>query len=79
MTVNQSKTYVDKETGVHTNGIEGLWAHIKRGFVPGGRKKRNMLGYLAKFLLQRQLSSKDDSKSFVEFMKIAHMFRPNRR
>ena len=71
-TVNHSLWYKDPVTLVHTNSIEGIWAHVKRGFVPGGRRKGNMFGYLAKFILQRKLSSKDDSKSFAVFMAIAN-------
>ena len=68
--MNHSKNYKDPVTGVHTNKIEGIWAHVKRDFSAGGRKKRNMFGYLAKYMLQKRLSSSDDSSSFVAFMNI---------
>ncbi|XP_046647673.1 uncharacterized protein LOC124337679 [Daphnia pulicaria] len=70
-TVNHSRFYKDPVTGVHTNTVEGMWAHAKRDFIKGGRPKRHMYGYLATFMLKRKLAG-EPGKTFVDFIKMAH-------
>ena len=45
-TVNHSKNFVDPDTGVHTNTIEGKWAGLKRRITLRGRVKDTLPEYL---------------------------------
>jgi len=45
-TVNHSKNFVDPESGVHTNSIEGKWAGLKRRITLRGRVKELHPDYL---------------------------------
>jgi transposase-like protein len=45
-TVNHSMHFVDPETGVHTNSIEGKWAALKRKITLRGRVKETLPEYL---------------------------------
>lgn len=45
-TVNHSMHFVDPETGVHTNSIEGKWAGLKRRITLRGRVKDSLPDYL---------------------------------
>ena len=49
-TVNHSETYVDPDTGAHTNTIEGMWAHVKRHTPKLGLKSTFLDGYLCRFI-----------------------------
>lgn len=44
--VNHSMWFVDNETGVHTNSIEGKWAALKRRITLRGRVADTLPGYL---------------------------------
>lgn len=58
MTVNHSKTFKDKTTGVHTNTIEGLWNGIKQGIKPRNRNKKEVDGYLMEYIWRKQNKGK---------------------
>lgn len=45
-TVNHSMYFVNPETGVHTNSIEGKWAALKRKITLRGRVKETLPEYL---------------------------------
>ena len=68
-TVNHSVEFKNKETGAHTNTIEGLWRHAKLSIPPFNRQKNNFLGYLATFMLRRKW--RNDEDAFATFMKAA--------
>ena len=69
--MNHSRFYKDPVTGVHTNTVEGMWAHAKRKFIKGGRPKQHLYGHLAAFMLQRKLNS-EPGEPFVNFIGEAH-------
>lgn len=56
-TVNHSKEFVDKYTGVHTNTIEGNWNGIKRNIPFRNRTKMLVRIYLLRFMLNRNSNS----------------------
>jgi transposase-like protein len=45
-TVNHEVGFVDNETGVHTNSIEGKWSALKQKITLRGRTKENLPDYL---------------------------------
>ena len=52
LTVNHHQSFINHETGVHTNLIEGLWAHLRRSFPVTGIKKQFINQYLTSYLLR---------------------------
>lgn len=52
-TVNHSESFVDRETGVHTNSIEGTWRAIKDGIPNRNRVKEGMEEQLWEFIWRR--------------------------
>ena len=55
LTVNHSKEFVTKD-GVHTNAIEGSWAHMKAK-TPSRKYSKDLLqGHLFEFLWRNQHS-----------------------
>ena len=53
LTVNHSKEFVDKVTGVHTNTVEGLNNALKTEIKPRNRNKEGIDDYLNFFLWKR--------------------------
>jgi transposase-like protein len=57
-TVNHSENFVDPETKVHTNTIEGNWAGVKKQVSPVHRTKVYIELYLIRYVLRRNFKSK---------------------
>ena len=53
-TVNHSVEFVDSATGVHTNGIEGSWAGMKRGIAPRNRTKMMLEKHLLEYIWRKK-------------------------
>src|SRR5260363_378943 len=66
-TVNHSEYFVDPETGVHTNTIEGNWLGIKIGIPNCNRTKGKIQSYLWEFIWRRQ--NNDQWEAMIEAMK----------
>ena len=76
-TVNQSENYKDPLTGVHTNNVEGMWAHAKRAIANSSRRKHLLLSHLATFMLRRKLNTAEAAggpESFLGFLEFANRF-----
>ena len=54
MTVNHSVSFVDPDTGVHTNTIEGLWNGIKLRVPPRNRGQDSINGQLMEFIWRKK-------------------------
>ena len=52
--MNHSLYFVDPETGVHTNTIEGNWTGVKMMTPPRNRTKDKIETYLLEFIWRRQ-------------------------
>lgn len=52
-TVNHSRHFVDPETGVHTNTIEGIWNGMKLKIAPRNRNEEHVDGHLLAFIWKR--------------------------
>ena len=51
--VNHSRGFIDRETGVYTNRIEGNWSGLKRQVPYRCRTRQNVFIYLIRFMLLR--------------------------
>lgn len=65
--VNHSLNFKDPETGAHTNGIEGLWAHAKGNIPTAGRKAEHIPLYLAEFQWKK-FAAKPNTARFEELL-----------
>jgi transposase-like protein len=54
MTVNHSKGFKNKETGVDTNTIEGLWNTLRRSLPKYGTTKDMYASYMIEFMYRRR-------------------------
>jgi ISXO2-like transposase domain len=52
--VNHSEHFVDPDTGVHTNTIEGTWFAVKRSVPVRQRTKKHLQGCLFEFIWRRR-------------------------
>lgn len=54
MIVNNSKSFVDEESGVHTNNIEGTWSALKQSILYRHRHDGFIGGNLAEYVWRRK-------------------------
>ncbi|GFX74030.1 DDE_Tnp_IS1595 domain-containing protein [Trichonephila clavipes] len=74
--VNHSLTFVDPETGAHTNSIEGTWSAIKKG-LHKAHVKGQFDSYLAEYMWRRSNGHKLVDDNFHEFLaSIARVYPP---
>lgn len=52
-TVNHSEGFVNQETGVHTNTIEGIWCAVKRDIPIRARTKKLINAYLVRYMIRK--------------------------
>jgi len=66
LVVNHSICFVNKETGAHTNTVEGYWGHVKRSLPQYNRRKNRYMGYLAKYIFTKKIkfANKDCVEEF---------------
>ena len=53
LTVNHSKTFLNRASGAHTNTIEGVWRWLKHSLPTSGIKKSRIDAYIKSFQWQR--------------------------
>lgn len=69
-------SFVDEESGQHTNTIEGLWRHLKASIPEYNRRKSFFNGYVQKFIFLRWCRS-NSTAPFEEFLRFAgRMYSP---
>ncbi|EPR77997.1 putative transposase [Spraguea lophii 42_110] len=54
-TVNHSREFVNRENGVHTNAIEGIWAALKEFTPKRYRSQKYVVRYLNTYELRKNL------------------------
>ncbi|GFT39876.1 mitotic-spindle organizing protein 2A [Trichonephila clavipes] len=74
--VNHSLTFVDPETGAHTNSIEGTWSAIKKG-LHKAHAKGQFDSYLAEYMWRRSNGHELVDENFHKFLaSIARVYPP---
>ncbi|GFX55451.1 mitotic-spindle organizing protein 2A [Trichonephila clavipes] len=74
--VNHSLTFVDPETGAHTNSIEGTWSAIKKG-LHKAHVKGQFDSYLAEYMWRRSNGHELVDENFHKFLaSIARVYPP---
>ncbi|GAB1601106.1 hypothetical protein Ahia01_000388800 [Argonauta hians] len=53
--VNHKRYFVDPVTGVHTNGVEGMWSNAKRKIKSMNGMRRSLINeYMAVFMFRQE-------------------------
>ena len=65
-TVNHSLHFVDPNTNVHTNTIEGTWFGVKQQVSNGKKTVKSIDAYLIRFVLERNYGK----NMFFELLKL---------
>ncbi|GFT30872.1 DDE_Tnp_IS1595 domain-containing protein [Trichonephila clavipes] len=74
--VNHSLTFVDPDTGAHTNSIEGTWSAIKKG-LHKAHVKGQFDSYLAEYMWRRSNGHELVDENFHKFLaSIARVYPP---
>ena len=68
-TVNHSKEFVNLQTGVHTNTIEGSWSRIKQKISNRSRVKETINLHLLEFIWRRN-NANNVGQAFLNAIKI---------
>lgn len=77
LSVNHSLTFVDPETGAHTNAIEGTWSGIKKD-LPRKHEKNNFDSYLAEYMWRRRHGHLQTDAAFKEYLQdVIKVYPPN--
>lgn len=66
--VNHSLTYVDPETGAHTNSIEGTWSAIKRALRGTHHVPGEFDSYLAEYMWRKLHGHEQSDEAFKAFL-----------
>ena len=72
--VNHSYSFIDPNTGAHTNTIKRQWRELKRKVPVFGRRKKHFVGYLATVMLKMKYG--DLKKRFDVFINEAVKLYP---
>ena len=75
-TVNQTKNYVDPNTGAHTQSIEGPWRHCKEHLPSFGMKPKDLDEYLGSFMWLRYCKQRKLDMFWHMLVCIAEMYPP---
>jgi transposase-like protein len=75
-TVNHSQNFVDPNTGVHTNTIEGLWNGIKLNISPRNRTKDAVTNHLLEFIWRKK-NKNDPWGGFLHALRTTGYFDNN--
>jgi transposase-like protein len=68
LSVNHSITFVNEDTGAHTNTIEATWKHVKAAMNPYNRNVA--YGYFLADYMFRKKCKAEDIHPFCKFMEI---------